>query len=184
VIVRFARPYAKAFLGAVGNPQEASTALADLQRFARAMEAVPRIAAMAQSPSVPQEVKQATVAEVAARLGLGRAARSMLGLLIENYRLASLAAVVEAIEELLDRRLGRVKATVTAAEEVGAQERDQLQRILAGALGQSVGVEVRVAPELLGGFVAQVGSRRYDASLRGQLERMSRQLAEAGAQQL
>lgn len=184
MIVRFARPYAKAFLGAVGDDTAAAAALADLRRFAEAMEAVPRIAAMAQSPRVPQAVKQATVAEVATRLGLGRLSRSLLDLLVENYRLVSLPAIVEAIEELLDRRLGKVKAMVTAAEEVSAQERQQLEGILASALGQKVDVEVRVAPELLGGFVAQIGSRRYDGSLRGQLQRMSQQLAEAGAQRV
>ena len=181
MIVRFARAYAKAFLATVGDTAAASAALAELKRFLAAMEAVPRITTMAQSPSVPQAVKQSAVAEIANSLELGRSARSLLDLMVENYRLVSLGAIVEAIEELLNRRLGRVKATVTAAEEVAPAQREQLQSVLASALGRTVELEAKVAPELLGGFVAQVGSRRYDGSLRGQLERMSRQLAEAGA---
>jgi F-type H+-transporting ATPase subunit delta len=181
VIVRFARAYAKAFLDTAGGTAAAGAALDDLRRFAQAMEQVPRIAAMAQSPGIPQGVKQSAIAQIAESLALGRLARSLLDLLVENYRLVHLPAIVEAVEELLHRRLGVVKARVTAADPIDPEQVARLEAVLGGALGKSVELEVAVDGELLGGFVAQVGSRRYDGSLRGQLDRLSRQLAEAGA---
>ncbi|HVS15294.1 MAG TPA: ATP synthase F1 subunit delta [Thermoanaerobaculia bacterium] len=181
MIVRFARAYAKAFFDTAGDTAAASAALDELRRFAQAMEQVPRIAAMAQSPGIPQPVKQETVAQIAETLSLGRLARSLLDLLVENYRLLHLSAIVEAVEELVDRRLGVVKAVVTAADPIDPEQVRRLEDVLGGALGKSVALEVAVAPELLGGFVAQVGSRRYDGSLRGQLDRLAQQLAAAGA---
>ena len=47
------------------------------------------------------------------------------------------------------------------------------------ASGQKVEVTRSVDPDLIGGIVLQVGSHRLDASVRGRLERLRRELATA-----
>jgi F-type H+-transporting ATPase subunit delta len=47
------------------------------------------------------------------------------------------------------------------------------------ASGQKVVATRRVDPDLIGGMVLQVGSHRLDASVRGRLERLRRELATA-----
>ena len=47
------------------------------------------------------------------------------------------------------------------------------------ASGRPVVATRRVDPDLIGGIVLQVGSHRLDASVRGRLERLRRQLATA-----
>ena len=179
MIPRFARPYAKAFLESSGDLDAALEARRELGRFAEAMELVPALSAMSRNPSIPAEVKSRVVEEVAEALEIGSAARRLIGLMLANYRLASLSGVLEALDELLDRARGIVTAEVTTAEELDDGQRQRLRAVLESTLGQEVQLRFAVDRALLAGFVALVGSERYDVSLEGQLQRMTEQLAGA-----
>ena len=169
MIYRYARPYAQALMGAAGSLEAAQATRDELTAFAEAMRAVPRLGRMASNPGVPPATKRAVVDEIAGMQGAGALAQRMLRLLLDNYRLVHLPAILEAIDELLDRAHGVVSATVTAAEELDADQQARLQGALERLSGAEVRLESRVDPSLIGGFVAQFGSYRYDASVRGQL---------------
>jgi F-type H+-transporting ATPase subunit delta len=68
---------------------------------------------------------------------------------------------------------------VSSAQPLEAAQREQLERTLRERLGHEVRLETAVDPRLIGGFVVQVGSVRYDGSLDGQLERLRQQLVAA-----
>ena len=87
---------------------------------------------------------------------------------------------LSVVDELLDRRLGKVKARVSSAAPLDESQSRRLREVLERKLGKDVDVEISVDPTLLGGFVAQVGSDRYDVSLRGQLNRLEASMAEDG----
>ena len=144
------------------------------------MEAVPGLAAMAANPAIPLETKRRTLSEVGDLLGYGQGVRRLLELLLENYRFVNLPEIVAAFEELLNRKLGVVRASVVSASELNAEQRQQLAEVLESLAGGQVEFDLSVDPELLGGFVATVGSRRYDTSVKGQIERMAKDLG-AGA---
>ncbi len=169
MIYRYARPYAQALMGAAGSLEAAQATRDELTAFAEAMRVVPRLGRMASNPGVPPATKRAVVDEIAGMQGAGALAQRMLRLLLDNYRLVHLPAILEAIDELLDRAHGVVSATVTAAEELDEQQRARLEKALEQLSGAEVRLEARVDPSLIGGFVAQFGSYRYDASVRGQL---------------
>ena len=169
MIYRYARPYAKALMGAAGSVERAEATRDDLTAFAEAMRTVPRLGRMASNPAVPPATKRAVVDEIAGMLEAGELTRRLLRLLLDNYRLVQLPGILEAIGELIDRARGVVSATVTAAEELDAHQRARLQGALERLSGAQVRLEAQVDPSLIGGFVAQFGSHRYDASVRGQL---------------
>ena len=99
-------------------------------------------------------------------------------LLMKNCRLVHLDTVIEAIDQMLNRRLGVVVAEVTSAQTLGEEQRSRLQAVLGRVLGQKIDLTVKTDPRLLGGFVARIGSYRYDASLDGQLGRLAGKLAQ------
>ncbi len=169
MIYRYARPYAQALMGAAGTVEKAQATRDDLAAFVEAMRRVPRLGRMASNPGVPPATKREVVHEIADMLGAGDLTRRLLRLLLDNYRLVHLPAILEAIDELLDRARGVVSATVTAAEELDDEQRARLQAALERLSGAEVRLAARVDPGLIGGFVAQFGSHRYDASVRGQL---------------
>jgi F-type H+-transporting ATPase subunit delta len=169
MIYRYARPYAQALMGAAGSVERAEATRDDLVSFAEAMRTVPRLGRMASNPGVPPATKRAVVDEIADMLEARELTRRLLRLLLDNYRLVHLPAILEAIDELIDRARGVVSATVTAAQELDADQQARLQGALERLSGAQVRLEAQVDPSLIGGFVAQFGSNRYDASVRGQL---------------
>jgi F-type H+-transporting ATPase subunit delta len=66
--------------------------------------------------------------------------------------------------------------TVTSARTLNQQEQDALRRKLESITGRSISMELAVDQGILGGLVIRSGSISYDASLKGQLERLRRQL--------
>lgn len=177
MIERFARPYADALFSTAGSADEVRGVRAELGRFAEALETVPALRQMIANPGIPREAKQATLREVTGQLGLGSLTGRFLDTLLGNRRLQSLPSVIEAIDELLDRKSGVQRALITSATELSAEQQGRLRELLESSLGGKVELEVRVDERLLGGFVAQVGSERYDVSLKGELERMASHLA-------
>lgn len=177
MIYRYARPYAQALMSAAGSLDAAQATRDELAAFADAMRAVPRLVRMASNPGVPAATKRDVVDEIADMMDTGDLTRRMLRLLLDNYRMVYLPAILEAIDEAIDRARGVVSATVTAAEQLDAEQQTRLQGALERLSGADVRLEARVDPSLIGGFVAQFGSYRYDASVRGQLAALESRLA-------
>ena len=97
---------------------------------------------------------------------------NFLRLLLDKDRFAALPGVVREYRALSDAEAGRVRATVTTASELSPAMREAVNSALTQTTGKKVLLESRVDPSLLGGLVAQVGGRVYDASLRTRLERL------------
>ena len=83
----------------------------------------------------------------------------------------------EEITSILKKRILDVELTTATA-----LSDDEFERILGqieSASGRKVQAERKVDAELIGGIVLQVGSHRLDASVRGRLDRLRRDLATA-----
>lgn len=179
MIRRFARPYAQALLKVAGSTEQAVADRDQLRALRTAMDEVPGIARMATNPAVPMADKRRVVEAIGERLGLSELASRFVLLLLSNYRLQHLPAVVETLEAELNRRLGVAIAEVTAAQELDEAERERLRATLGRMLDREIEMKVAVDPTLIAGFRARVGSTLYDASLQGQLDRLASRLAEA-----
>lgn len=178
---RFSRPWARAILKIAGSDEAAHEVQADLNRFAQAMREVPAITQVASNPSIPMAARQKALGAIADSLEIGQLARNVVGQLLSKYRLVHLPAILDALGETLNRRIGIVSAKVTSAVPLDSQQRQRLVASLEKMLEQRIDLRLAVDPHLLGGFVALIGSQRYDVSLRGQLDRLSASLARSAA---
>lgn len=129
------------------------------------------------NPRYPTPAKRALLVEAAQRSGAGDIAAKFLSLLLKKNRLVFLSAIASAYQTLLDEEAGKRRVTVTAARPLGEQEQQALIRKLESITGRTVSMELAVDPAILGGIVIRTGSVSYDASVKGQLERLRRQLA-------
>ncbi|WP_061961791.1 F0F1 ATP synthase subunit delta [Demequina flava] len=87
--------------------------------------------------------------------------------------------LVPAIKLLLEQaaqRRGRTVASVTAATELSAAQRERLASILAKAYGREIQINVAVDPEVLGGIRVQVGSEVVDGTIFNKLDDARRRL--------
>lgn len=179
MIRRFARPYAQALLKVAGSTEQAVAVRDQLRSLVEAMSQVPGIGKMAANPAVPLEEKRRILREIGAKLGVEGLAERFVLLLLDNYRLHHLGAVLEFLDQEIDRRLGVARAAVTSAQPLDVAEADRLKAVLGKAFDRKVELTLDVDESLIAGFTARVGSTLYDASLQGQLDRLAQKLAEA-----
>jgi len=102
---------------------------------------------------------------------------NFLKLLVDKGRISFLMPILKRYQELLRQLRKTVLAEVTAAVDLSDAQKDQIRQKVAKMTGaQQVDLEVIQDPELLGGVIIKVGSQVVDASLRGQLRRLTMQL--------
>ena len=171
-----AKPYARALLDVVlaEDADRLETAGEELDRLAAAVTAVPELERAMITPALPLPRKHAILDAVLDRLGIEGPVRRLARVLQRHYRLGEAGAVAAAYRELVDRHLGRVRATVEVAGQVDDTVRRRLVEALAAVTGEQVVAEFHEVPELLAGFRVRIGSKVYDASVRAQLGQMRR----------
>ena len=80
------------------------------------------------------------------------------------------------LSDLVDELARRVRATVVSARPLSPEARANLERAIAARAEKSVLLEAKTDPEQIGGVKVQIGDLIFDGSIRGQLERMKKQL--------
>jgi F-type H+-transporting ATPase subunit delta len=174
---RIARPYAKALLSVAGSLDEAAKVRDQLAGFAATLGSEPKLRTFFANPGLPVDAKRRALDRLVERLALLPLSRRLLQALVSRHRLGRLDEVVAGIGEAIQERQGVAVAEVTTAEPLADDERAQLQKVLEGKVGKRLELRESVDPALLAGFVAQVDSQLFDGSLRGQLDRLAKELA-------
>lgn len=128
------------------------------------------------SPAVKKSRKIAIMSELAGKLGLDRLLRNFLLVVTSHRRTDELPQIRAEFERLVDERLGWIPAEIASAQELTGEQRSQIERSLGDRLNKRIRPHYQVDRALLGGVRIRVASREYDASLRGKLEAMRREL--------
>jgi F-type H+-transporting ATPase subunit delta len=84
---------------------------------------------------------------------------------------------VERLSEAASARRGRSVAHVTTAVPLTASQEQRLRDVLGRIYGRTIGLQVTVDPEVLGGLVVRVGDEVIDGSIANRLEVAGRRLA-------
>ena len=105
--------------------------------------------------------------------------RNFLIVLADKGRAGQLEEIAAEFERLIAEHEGILHAELTTAVELSDAEASKLLGEIEEASGRKVEASRAVDPDLIGGIVLQVGSHRLDASVRGRLERLRRELATA-----
>ena len=174
-----ARSYGKALFELARERNQVDAIARELDAVAAQFVADPALHAFFARPWVTSAAKREVAAEVAGRLQVSKLTQDFLSLVAAQGRADHLEAIVAAFHELQDEAANRVRARVRTAVPLSDAERSALTGKLSRALGGKTVVLDEVADrELLGGFVAEVGSLLVDGSLDGQLARMHHRLAQ------
>ena len=97
-----------------------------------------------------------------------------VAMLVKNGRIADVRLVLRIFVDLYYESKGcRLATLVTAASSPGLE--DSIRPMLEKQFGCKVIIETRVDPELVGGFLVEIGNYMLDASVRHQIETIRRQ---------
>jgi F-type H+-transporting ATPase subunit delta len=174
---QIAAPYAEAMLSIATNQNLVDEFGDSARGILAVMETLPGLQDFLASPLVTADRKKALLQEAFAS-SLHPLMLNLLNMLADRRRILFLKQVCERYLAL-QRKLQKVAlAEVISAKELSDAQREAvIERVK--QMTQSVGVElkIKVDPDLIGGVIVRVGSQVIDASLRGQLRRLSLQLA-------
>jgi len=103
---------------------------------------------------------------------------NLLKLLADRQRIGILDAVLERLLELHREQRNIALATVTSATALSDEQQAELSKKVQAVAGtDKLEINLKVDPDLIGGFVVKVGSKVIDASLAGQVRRLGLALA-------
>jgi ATP synthase F1 delta subunit len=167
--------YARALFEAAQERSRLEAVQQELAEFAEAVREVPELRALLRDPQLDPRGKIAALREILA--DADELVRNFVLVLTERGRATDLEETQREFDRLVAGATGRLSMELATAVELSDDEAGRIVGQIEQASGRTVDATRSVDPDLLGGVVLKVGSLRLDASLRGRLERLRRELA-------
>ncbi len=165
-----AKRYAKALLSLAGQSGETEAAKKDLTAVAEMYRTSKNLQSVVLNPAFSSKDKTNVVNGLVAEMKLSTVSARFINLLVEKGRFRYIREVALSYSDLLDMTLGRVKATVTSAQDLSDAEVAKIKDRIKAMVGKDVELSMEVDPTLIGGVKTKIGSTVYDGSIRNQVK--------------
>lgn len=170
--------YASALFEFAAENDAVSVVESDLERLAAALGESRDLQAVTTSPQLSRKAQGSAIAAVASHLGLSDLTAKFLGVLAANRRLGALGSMIRAFQAIAAAHRGEVSAEIASAHPLSDTQLTQLKDRLAAREGRSIKLKASVDPDLLGGLVVTIGSKRIDGSIRTRLNSLAHVMKE------
>ena len=168
------RMSARALYEAARDQDRVDVASEQLGELAAAMEATPELEAFLVNPQLDPAAKASVLEELTAEAE--PIVRNFVRMVASKGRAGQLRAITEEFDAIVDREQGRLAVELTTAYELADDEAAGIVSLIEQSSGRTVEASRSVDPDLIGGLILQAGSLRVDASVRGRLNRLRREL--------
>lgn len=172
--------YASALFDLASEQGMVTSVESDLDKLAAALAESTELGGMIANPEISRKAKGAAIEGVAGILGLSDLTGKFLGVLASNRRLSALPGMIRAFRIIAAAQRGEVTAEVTSAHALTDEQLAQLKDRLTAREGRTVKLSSKVDPELLGGLVVTIGSKRIDGSIRTRLNSLAQAMKAPG----
>lgn len=172
---RLAARYAKALIDIAKEQNSLDAVLNDMNLVLKTVKSSKEFAITMQSPIIKGD-KKLEILKAVFGAHLQKETTLFFDLIINKGREANLAEIAEAYIKQYNqlKHINTVKVT-TAAPMDEEMKQFILAKVKQEVNGQEVNLETSVQPELIGGFVLQVGDKLFDASVRRDLNDVQNQ---------
>lgn len=170
-----ARRYARALLQLAETPMQREIFGRDLAAFVRTATVRTEgtdLLSVLDFAVHKQSERRAVLTGVLGRMSLDATVTRFLTLVFDRGRIGAIPKINDAYHEMADALAGRMKATITSAKPLLPDAVAKLKAALERSTGKTILVETKVDPSLIGGVVTQLGTYKFDGSVKTQLERM------------
>lgn len=165
--------YASALFDLASENGTVTAVESDLDALSKALAESPDFAALTTNPKVSRVDAEKTLVALAKAMKLAPLTSNFLGVLAKNRRLAQLGNVVRAFRTIAAAQRGEVTAEVASAHPLTDSQVETLRQKLTAREGRTVKLTTKTDPDLLGGLVVTLGSKRIDASIRTRLNTLA-----------
>ena len=168
------RIYARALFEAAQEQERVAPVRDELHQLVEALDATPELERFLANPQVDSAGKVDVLEQVTE--GAEPLVRNTVRLLASKGRAGDVRAVTAEYDALVDRAEGRVQVALTTAHELSDDDAAAIVKSIEASSGRRVEATRKVDPSLVGGVIVEAGSLRVDASVRGRLEGLRREL--------
>jgi F-type H+-transporting ATPase subunit delta len=165
--------YASALFDLASEAGTVTAVESDLDKLEAALAESAELRALIRNPEVSRGQFGKIMSGIGAHLALADLTKNFLGVLAENRRVAELPAMIRAFHSIAAAQRGEVTAEVASAHALTDEQISALEQKLRAREGRTVKLKTRVDPDLLGGLVVTVGSKRIDGSIRTRLNTLA-----------
>ncbi|KAM3093159.1 ATP synthase F1 subunit delta [Phormidesmis sp. 146-35] len=172
-------PYAQALLSLAQSQDLTDRFGEDVGAILAAFNDSPDMREFLASPIVNLDAKRSVLQQVFGEQ-VHPYMQNFLNLLVDRRRIGFLEGICRQYQTLLRKLKQTVLAEVTSAIDLNDDQKNTIrERVKSMTSANQVDIETRIDPDLIGGVIIKVGSQVIDASLRGQLRRISFRLGSA-----
>jgi F-type H+-transporting ATPase subunit delta len=172
------RRYAKALLDLAVGLGKVDAIGREVEDIAAVVASSPELAHALSSPVFKVSQRKRILEELATRRGLSKEVRAFLAMLADRERTNALPSIARELRTMVDGQLGRVRATVTSAKALTADQESRVRTAIEKQTGKQVLLEKKEDASLIGGMVTQIGDVVWDGSIKQQLEEMKETILE------
>ncbi len=172
------RMYAQALFDAAKEHGRLEQVREELGDFVAAMDQVPELGTVLRNPQLDPRAKVRLLDDLLGETD--ELVHNFLRLVTEKGRAGDVDGIHREFERLVAREERRLEVELTTAYELPEEDARAIVRQIEEASGRQVEATRTVDPSLIGGLVLRAGSLRVDASVRGRLNRLRRDLVTRG----
>ncbi len=165
--------YASALFDLASENGTVTAVESDLDKLEAALAESDELRMLTTNPRVSRAAAEKALWSVSAIIGATGLTQNFLGVLAQNRRLSQLPQVIRAFRAIAAAQRGEVTAEVTSAHALSDAQLGDLKTKLTQREGRTVKIRAQVDPDLLGGLVVTIGSKRIDGSIRTRLNSLA-----------
>ena len=173
--------YAQALFDLAKESKTTDKVAADLATFRGMIDESADMRRFLKSPAFSSEEQIGALNALLAKAGIAGTAANFLKLVAIKHRLFAVDDMIRDYSKLNDAERGISRAEVTVAEPLKDAHLLAIKDALAQVAGSdSVEVDVKVDPSIIGGMIVKLGSRMVDSSLKTKLNSLRTRMKEVG----
>ncbi|XP_073473269.1 ATP synthase subunit O, mitochondrial [Aquarana catesbeiana] len=167
--------YATALYSAASKEKKLDQVEKDLTRVLTLVKE-PKLSVIITNPHVKRSLKQKTIANLVTKEKFTPVTANFFNLLAENGRLNKTSDVINAFGKIMSAHRGEVLCSVTTSSPLDEASLTELKTALNSFLakGESLKLETKTDPTILGGMLVSIGDKYIDMSTRTKIQKLTK----------
>lgn len=164
-----AERYANGFIDAFSQ-EDMQELLGEIRVLQEVLKANPEISALLSSHVLKEKDKMSILEPFSSQSKYSDYWQNLILLLQEKNRLDLIDEIIYFLEQYVLRELNIVQITIKTAHELAKDMKDNLEKFLTDKVKKTIEATFVVAPEVIGGFIAESDNFIVDSSVKRSLE--------------
>jgi len=177
-VSKAAKRYARAFFGIAQEKNNVDVVAEDFAGIASAVEQSNELQSLLKAPFVSSERRVAALKAIF-ESKINKLSLEFLLFLEKKNRLDITQDTLQEFAGLNDELKNIQRVSITSAFEMDNAQVESITKHLQEKLNKNIVADVKVAPELIGGFKVKVGDQVSDLSIATQLDRLKQSIVKA-----